>query len=68
MCYNVKSLNGKGGNMTGSILENKNTDSVSQTNDFETFLQTRRENTTYNGIELETENWHQELFGFKKNK
>jgi len=54
--------------MTGSILENKNTDSVSQTNDFETFLQTRRENTTYNGIELETENWHQELFGFKKNK
>lgn len=53
--------------MSSSILKNENTNSVSKSNDFETFLQTRRENTTYNGIELETENWHQELFGFKKN-
>ncbi|MCR5261130.1 MAG: hypothetical protein K6C94_04755 [Candidatus Gastranaerophilales bacterium] len=52
--------------MPGSTLEKKDTKCVSQSNDFETFLQTRRENTTYNGIELETENWHQELFGFKK--
>ena len=52
--------------MSGFTLEKKTTDSISQTNDFESYLQTRRENTTYNGIELESENWHQELFGFKK--
>lgn len=49
-------------------LEVKDTNSVNTSKDFESYLQTRRENTTYNGIELESENWHKELFGFKPAK
>ncbi len=41
---------------------------VKNNNEFESYLQTRRENTTYNGIELETAGWQKELFGFKDNK
>ncbi len=37
-------------------------------NEFESYLQTRRENTTYNGIELESSDWHKEMFGFKSDK
>ena len=36
--------------------------------EFESYLQTRRSNATYNGIELETAGWQKELFGFKETK
>ena len=53
--------------MSGSVLE-KNNDKreVGKADEFESYLQTRRENTTYNGIELESADWHKEMFGFKE--
>ena len=57
--------------MSGSVLEKKKLKSNlkhNNSNEFESYLQTRRENTTYNGIELETANWHKEVFGFNTNK
>lgn len=52
--------------MSGKTLEKKKRQDYSQ--DFETYLQTRRSNTTYNGIELETASWQKEVFGFKDKK
>lgn len=52
--------------MSGKTLEKKKKQDYSQ--DFETYLQTRRSNTTYNGIELETASWQKEVFGFKDRK
>ena len=57
--------------MSGTILEkkmSKNNSKMKKNNEFEAYLQTRRENTTYNGIELETTDWNRELFGFKTDK
>ena len=57
--------------MSGTILEkkmSKRSSKMKKNNDFEAYLQTRRENTTYNGIELETTDWNRELFGFKTDK
>lgn len=50
--------------MSSKTLEKKKKHDHSQ--DFESYLQTRRSNTTYNGIELETASWHKEVFGFKE--
>jgi len=57
--------------MSGTILEkkmSKRSSKMKKSNEFEAYLQTRRENTTYNGIELETTDWNRELFGFKTDK
>lgn len=51
-----------------SMVEKKSLKKLTKqvkTNDFEEYLQTRRENTTYNGIELETDGWQKELLGYK---
>mgnify|MGYP004660659745 CR=1 FL=1 len=61
----------KGGNMSASVIDkkmSKKTMKQSQSNEFEQYLQTRRENTTYNGIELESAGWQKELLGYKINK
>lgn len=55
--------------MSSKILEKKKSKSHSSSikaNDFEKYLQTRRENTTYNGIELESEGWQKEIFGVRQ--
>ncbi|MBQ2645440.1 hypothetical protein IJG14_07725 [bacterium] len=54
--------------MKSSVLSKKSKSKVlkKEVNEFESYLQTRKEKTTYNGIELESSNWHKELFGFKK--
>lgn len=59
-------LKRKGGKMSGKTLEKKRKQDYSQ--EFETYLQTRRLNTTYNGIELENASWQKEVFGFKDKK
>lgn len=52
--------------MSSSTLDKKKSQDYSK--EFETYLQTRRSNTTYNGIELESAGWQKELFGFKDSK
>ncbi len=66
MCYNGMYPKKEGGKMSSSTLNKKNIKDKAQ--DFESYLQARRFNTTYNGIELETAGWQKELFGFKENK
>lgn len=52
--------------MSSNTLDKKIEQDYSK--EFESYLQTRRANTTYNGIELETAGWQKEMFGFKDNK
>lgn len=52
--------------MSNSTLDKKMAQDYSK--EFESYLQTRRSNATYNGIELETVGWQKELFGFKETK
>ncbi len=52
--------------MSNSTLDKKIAQDYSK--EFESYLQTRRSNATYNGIELETAGWQKELFGFKETK
>lgn len=61
----------KGGYMSASVIDKKMSKRAlkqSKSNDFEQYLQTRRENTTYNGIELESAGWQKELLGYKITK
>ena len=51
-----------------STLEFTQNLSLESLTDFENYLQTRRENTTYNGIELESEGWQKEIFGLRYKK
>lgn len=44
-----------------SLVEEKN--GVTLESEFEIYLKKRRINTTYKGIELETEGWQKEIFG-----
>ena len=52
--------------MSSSTLDVKKRQDYSK--EFEDYLQTKRTNTTYNGIELETAGWQKELFGFREEK
>ena len=57
--------------MSASVIDkrmSKKAMKQSKSNEFEQYLQTRRENTTYSGIELESAGWQKELLGYKINK
>lgn len=54
--------------MSASVIDKnvrKRKVSKLKVDEFEQYLQTRRENTTYNGIELESAGWQKELLGYQ---
>ena len=48
--------------MPNSTLVKKDSEMKTES-EFEIYLAKRRLNTTYNGIELDSEDWHNKMFG-----
>lgn len=61
LCYNYLYKKEGGVMSKSSLVEEKN--GVTLESEFEIYLKKRRINTTYKGIELETEGWQKEIFG-----